>query len=289
MRRKKTMKKKRGGMPSNSSLEPEPEPEADPSSDSLETIRLKRDFLEGIEEEFPLGTRAEEWLPTDIEHRLYTEIVDEREDWYKHPYNKFYTKECSGLKEFCELFPKICYFNPDYLEKVRICQHIPYICIRDTIRSIRTVNRYLNNRKWNTFFERELDEYLRNGVSMKRIYSYLDDVFVTTCDKVFILHIPNYRLDMPLREFFTMLNQKSNAELSDIFLDILEISLEIFSPKYLRMPFQMNRSLNPEQMNIQRRMTLKSIVQSDFCKFIKLFAIGNKTTNDMRVNDDTYE
>ena len=30
MRRKKTMKKKRGGMPSNSSLEPEPEPEADP-------------------------------------------------------------------------------------------------------------------------------------------------------------------------------------------------------------------------------------------------------------------
>ena len=51
----------------------------------------------------------------------------------------------------------------------------------------------------------------------------------------------------------------------------------------------MNRSLNPEQMYIQRRMTLKSIVQSDFCKFIKLFAIGNKTTNDMRLNDDTYE
>ena len=105
MRRKKTMKKKRGGTSSN---------------DSLETMRLKKEFLEGIEEEFPLGTRAEEWLPIDIENRLYKEIVGESEEWINNPHSKFYTKECSRLKEYCELFPKICYFNPDYLEKVRI-------------------------------------------------------------------------------------------------------------------------------------------------------------------------
>ena len=257
-------KKMKGGA-SNDSLEPEPEPEPE-----LEP------------EEFPLGTRAEEWLPIDIENRLYKEIVGENEEWINNPHGKFYTKECSRLKEYCELFPKICYFNPEYLEKVKICQHIPYTCIRDSIRSIRTLDRYLNNRRWNYFFEREFYEYLSNGINIMRISSYLDDFFIEACDEIFSLNIQDYELDMSLRDFFTLLNQKSNSELSNIFLEILELSLEKYEPRYRMLPFQVIRGLDNEQQHIQRQIRLKSIIREGFCRLMELFTLGNRITNQMR-------
>ena len=112
------------------------------SSDSSGTMRLKRDFLEGIEEleELPLGSRAVSWLPEDVESRLYDKIVNERNDWYNHPYNKFFIKECSGLKEYCQLFPRTCYLNETFLkEKVHVC--------RDIVRT---------NNDLNSFFSSEL-------------------------------------------------------------------------------------------------------------------------------------
>ena len=275
MRRKKTMKKKRGGMPSNSSLEPEPEPEADPSSDSLETIRLKRDFLEGIEEEFPLGTRAEEWLPEEIEGRLYKEIVGESEEWINNPHSKFYTKECSRLKEFCELFPKTCYFNPKYLERVKICQYIPYTCIRDSIRSIRNLDRYLNNKDWNNFFEREFYEYLSNGLAILDV-SVAANVFIEVCDEIFSSNIPNYELDISLRDLFILLNQKSNAELSDIFLEILEELLKEFLTNHDDYYYR-----RTEETLIQRQIKFKSKIKKDFCDLMELLTLGSEITTYM--------
>ena len=262
-------------MPSNSSLEPEPEPEADPSSDSLETIRLKRDFLEGIEEEFPLGTRAEEWLPEEIEGRLYKEIVGESEEWINNPHSKFYTKECSRLKEFCELFPKTCYFNPKYLERVKICQYIPYTCIRDSIRSIRNLDRYLNNKDWNNFFEREFYEYLSNGLAILDV-SVAANVFIEVCDEIFSSNIPNYELDISLRDLFILLNQKSNAELSDIFLEILEELLKEFLTNHDDYYYR-----RTEETLIQRQIKFKSKIKKDFCDLMELLTLGSEITTYM--------
>ena len=272
------MKKKRGGA-SNDSLEPEPEPEADPSNDSLETMRLKKEFLEGIEEEFPLGTRAEEWLPIDIENRLYKEIVGESEEWINNPHSKFYTKECSRLKEFCELFPKTCYFNPKYLKRVKICQYIPYTCIRDSIRSIRNLDSYLNNRDWNNFFEREFYEYLSNGLAILDM-SVAANVFIEVCDEIFSSNIPNYELDISLRDLFTLLNQKSNAELSDIFLEILEELLKDvrFSEYSENMRRRMGRT---EETLIQRQIKFKSKIKKDFCDLMELLTLGSEITTYM--------
>jgi hypothetical protein len=258
------MKKKRGGTS---------------SSDSLETMRLKRDFLEGIEEpeEFPLGTRAEEWLPEEIEGRLYKEIVGENEEWINNPHSKFYTKECSGLKEYCELFPKTCYFNPKYLERVKICQYIPYTCIRDSIRSIRNLDRYLNNRDWNNFFEREFYEYLSNGLAILDMSNYFANVFIEVCDEIFSSNIPNYELDISLRDLFTLLNQKSNKELSDIFLEILEELLKDvrFEEYYENMRRRMEEPL------IQRQIKLKLEIKKDFCDLMELLTLGSEITTYM--------
>ena len=58
------------------------------------------------------------------------------------------------------------------------------------------------------------------------IGSSFANVFIEVCDEIFSSNIPNYELDISLRDLFTLLNQKSNKELSDIFLEILEELLE---------------------------------------------------------------
>ena len=255
------------------------------SSDSSGTMRLKRDFLEGIEEleELPLGSRAVSWLPEDVESRLYDKIVNERNDWYNHPYNEFFIPECSRLKEFCQLFPRTCYFNPEIFRRVKICQHIPYRCIQETVLSIRNLDRYVNDRRWNYFFERELYEYLTNGLKILGTPNILDNSIIEACDNIFMKEFPNYKLEMPLRDFFTMLNQNIHI-LSNVFLEILELTFE----KYYSIFFTHSTVVYRDQ-NINQEKIIKSKVRMGFCGLMELFTLGNRVTNEMRVDIALYE
>ncbi len=99
------------------------------SSDSSNTRRLKEHFLTGIEEdthssnfepaneEFPLGTGAQDWLPEETEKELYNSIVGTSH----YPT----IEDCIRLKEYCVLFPKTCYLNKKFLEeKVHVCREV---------------------------------------------------------------------------------------------------------------------------------------------------------------------
>jgi len=108
------------------------------TSDTSNTRRLKEHFLTGIEEdthssnfepepepanevaaneEFPLGTGAEHWLPEETEKELYNSIVGTSD----YPT----IEDCIRLKEYCVLFPKTCYLNKKFLEeKVHVCQEV---------------------------------------------------------------------------------------------------------------------------------------------------------------------
>ena len=255
------------------------------SSDSSGTMRLKRDFLEGIEElqELPLGSRAAGWIPDEIERILYNKIVNEREGWYNHPYHEFFIPECSRLKEFCQLFPRTCYFNPEIFRRVKICQHIPYRCIQETVLSIRNLDRYVNDRRWNYFFERELYEYLTNGLKILGTPNILDNSIIEACDNIFMKEFPNYKLEMPLRDFFTMLNQNIHI-LSNVFLEILELTFE----KYYSIFFTHSMVVYRDQ-NINQDKIIKSKVRMGFCGLMELFTLGNRVTNEMRVDIALYQ
>ena len=127
------------------------EPRSD-TSDSSNTRRLKEHFLTGIEEdthssnfepepepanevvaneEFPLGTGAEHWLPEETEKELYNSIVG------KSDYPTI--EDCIRLKEYCVLFPKTCYLNKKFLEeKVHVC--------REIVKTNNDINRFFSSK-----------------------------------------------------------------------------------------------------------------------------------------------
>ena len=267
------------------------------SSDSSGTMRLKRDFLEGIEEleELPLGSRAVSWLPEDVESRLYDKIVNERNDWYNHPYNEFFIPECSRLKEFCQLFPRTCYFNPEVFRRVKICQHIPYKCIREAVVSIQNLDRYINVRSWNYFFERELYEYLTNGLEILGRSNILDDSIIESCDNIFMKEFPNYEMDMPLRDFFMMLNQyiivnQNIHRLSYIFLEILELIFKKYQPlAWTQRTTIYKIEAEAKEHAKEKEKQLKIKIKEKFCGLMELFTLGNRVTNEMRVDIALYQ
>jgi len=158
-RKKKKKKKKRyyGGTLTQEQLRKKRlrhlgEPISD-TSDSSNTRRLKEHFLTGIEEdthssnfepepepepanevaaneEFPLGTGAEHWLPEETEKELYNSIVGT---------NHYPTiEDCRRLKEYCVLFPKTCYLNKKFLEeKVHVC--------REVVKTNNAIKRFFSN------------------------------------------------------------------------------------------------------------------------------------------------
>jgi len=89
----------------SSNFEPEPEPEPEPANEVV------------ANEEFPLGTGAEHWLPEETEKELYNSIVGTSD----YPT----IEDCRRLKEYCVLFPKTCYLNKKFLEeKVHVCREV---------------------------------------------------------------------------------------------------------------------------------------------------------------------
>ena len=119
--------------------------------DSSNTRRLKEHFLTGIEEdthssnfepepepanevvaneEFQFGTRVQKWMPEEIEQLIFKFLVGS---------NDYPTiEDCIRLKEYCELFPKTCYLNKEFLEeKIHVC--------REVVKTNNAIKRFFSN------------------------------------------------------------------------------------------------------------------------------------------------
>ena len=107
--------------------------------------------------------------------------------------------------------------------------------------------------------------------------NYFANVFIEVCDEIFSSNIPNYELDISLRDLFTLLNQKSNKELSDIFLEILEELLK--DVRFSEYSENMRRRM--EEPLIQRQIKLKLEIKKDFCDLMELLTLGSEITTYM--------
>ena len=124
----------------SSNLEPEPQPE--PANEVV---------ANEVAEEFPLGSRVQEWMPEEIEDVFYKFIVGTSD----YPT----IEDCIRLKEYCQLFPRTCYLNKKFLkEKVHVC--------REIVRTNNDLNSFLSSPYdyW-TKEERRIEPGIRNSMS----------------------------------------------------------------------------------------------------------------------------
>tara|TARA_B100000029_G_scaffold514288_1_gene616526 strand:- start:14867 stop:15685 length:819 start_codon:yes stop_codon:yes gene_type:complete len=257
-----------------------------PSIDSSETRRLKEEFLGGIEEldDLRLGTDVNVWMPPEVEDNI-SRMGGVRTVPYDEKKEKMTANDCNSLKRMCTLFPRSCYLGGKQSGRVAACRDawpvIPYDGIIKSIRSMDTLDEYMKDGSWGLFFNREVYEYLMEGIELLGILDE-GECLVDAVVDVFTKRIPEFEMEMSMGDLLKIL-RSNKVIIHELYLDILQLVYDYYY-NYI----SWRSGMMPKGHGQRSKDQIREHVLSVFLGFLELFTLGNEITRELQKNHDFY-